>query len=337
MKLLLVILGVVCIGGGALWKINSEQIVLPVATILLGAVFLFGIFCVAIVPSGNVGIRSKYQQIEGEPLKAGQYFMFPFTNQIDLVNCKQQEKNFEGTVSGESSEQTAVYAEGGITVNYQINAEYAAWIWANIEEWDYNLIKASTVQTAIKSATRQLPNKTVTDRSHVNPLATECLQNELNRKYGKPILTVLSVEIGNMRFSEKYEEALDARDLARITAETEEYNKQQKIKKAEGEAEEAKIKAEGSAEQARIKAQGTADAQLITATATAEANKKIADSLTPELIELKKIEAQETYTKKWNGQESLVTGAGSTIVNATDLAKTIEILNASKGKEEETK
>jgi len=335
MRLLLVILGVICIGGGAFWKINSEQIVLPIATILLGVVFLFGIFCVAIVPSGNVGIRSKYQQIEGEPLKAGQYFMFPFTNQIDLVNCKQQEKNFEGTVSGESSEQTAVYAEGDITVNYQINAEYAAWIWTNIEEWDYNLIKASTVQTAIKSATRQLPNKTVTDRSHVNPLATECLQNELNRKYGKPILTVLSVEIGNMRFSEKYEEALDARDLARITAETEEYNKQQKIKKAEGEAEEAKIKAEGSAEQAKIKAQGTADAQLITATATAEANKKIADSLTPELIELRKIEAQEIYAKKWNGQQPLVTGADSTIVNTSDLAKTMEILNSSK--EEETK
>lgn len=337
MKLLLIILGIACIGGGIAWKVFTEQIVLPIFTILLGIVFLFGTFCVAIVPSGNVGIRSKYQQIEGEPLKSGQYFMFPFTNQIDLVNCKQQEKNFEGTVSGESSEQTAVYAEGGITVDYQINAEYAAWIWTNIEEWDYNLIKGSTVQTAIRSATRQLPNKTVTDRSHINPLATECLQNELNRKYGKPILTVLSVEIGNMRFNEEYENALDARDLARITTETEEYNKQQKIKKAEGEAEEAKIKAEGQAEQARIKAQGTADAQLITATATAEANKKIADSLTPELIELRKIEAQETYTKKWNGQEPLVTGADSTIVNASDLAKTMEILNTPKEVKEETK
>lgn len=334
MRLLLFILGITGIVGGILWKLFTRQIVLPIATVLLGIIFLFGTFCVAIVPSGNVGIRSKYQQIEGEPLKSGQYWMFPFSNQIDLVNCKQQEKTFNETVSGESSEQTAVYAEGGITVNYQINAEYAAWIWANIEEWDYNLIKWSTVQTAVKNATRQLPNKTVTDRSYINPLAAECLQNELNRKYGKPILTVLSIEIGNMRFNEKYEEALDARDLARITAETEEYNKQQKIKKAEGEAEEAKIKAEGQAEQARIKAQGTADAQLITATATAEANKKIADSLTPELIELRKIEAQEIFAKKWNGQEPLITGASSTIVDATDLTKIMEILNTSK---EETK
>ena len=104
--------------------------------------------------------------------------------------------------------------------------------------------------------------------------------------------------------------------------------------KAEGEAEEAKIKAEGQAEQARIKAQGTADAQLITATATAEANKKIANSLTPELIELRKIEAQEIFAKKWNGQEPLITGASSTIVDATDLTKIMEILNTSK---EETK
>lgn len=175
MRLLLFILGITGIVGGILWKLFTRQIVLPIATILLGIIFLFGTFCVAIVPSGNVGIRSKYQQIEGEPLKSGQYWMFPFSNQIDLVNCKQQEKTFNETVSGESSEQTAVYAEGGITVNYQINAEYAAWIWANIEEWDYNLIKWSTVQTAVKNATRQLPNKTVTDRSHINPLAAECL------------------------------------------------------------------------------------------------------------------------------------------------------------------
>ena len=336
MKLLLIILGVVCIGGGALWKINSEQIVLPIATILLGVVFLFGIFCVAIVPSGNVGIRSKYQQIEGEPLKSGQYWMFPFTNQIDLVNCKQQELFFPEQIWGETSEQTKLYSEK-ITVSYQINAEYAAWIWSNIEEYDNNLIKSTHVQTGIKAATVQLPNNQVTNRTYIQPIATQCLQEELNKLYGKQVVNILSVTIGNMEFDPVYDKALEERDLAKMAAQTEEYNKQQKIKKAEGEAEEAKIKAEGSAEQARIKAQGTADAQLITATATAEANKKIADSLTPELIELKKIEAQETYTKKWNGQESLVTGADSIIVNATDLAKTMEILNTPKEKEEETK
>lgn len=334
MRLLLFVLGVICIAGGVLWILRGKQVGLPLFVILFGAVCLFGILCVAIVPSGNVGIRSKYQQIEGDPLKSGQYWMFPFTNQIDLVNCKQQELFFPEQIWGETSEQTKLYSEK-ITVSYQINAEYAAWIWSNIEEYDNNLIKSTHVQTGIKAATVQLPNNQVTNRTYIQPIATQCLQEELNKLYGKQVVNILSVTIGNMEFDPVYDKALEERDLAKMAAQTEEYKKQEKIKKAEGDAEEAKIKAEGQAEQARIKAQGTADAQLITATATAEANKKIADSLTPELIELRKIEAQETYTKKWNGQEPLVTGADSTIVNAADLAKTMEILNTPK--EEETK
>lgn len=72
-------------------------------------------------------------------------------------------------------------------------------------------------------------------------------------------------------------------------------------------------KAAIEAEQAKITAEGKAEATRIKADAEAEANKKIAESLTPELIEKQKID-------KWNGDVPKVQGGNAaTIVDAGDL------------------
>lgn len=78
-------------------------------------------------------------------------------------------------------------------------------------------------------------------------------------------------------------------------------------------AEQDKEKAAIEAEQAKITAEGKAEATRIKADAEAEANKKIAESLTPELIEKQKID-------KWNGDVPKVQGGNAaTIVDAGDL------------------
>ena len=64
---------------------------------------------------------------------------------------------------------------------------------------------------------------------------------------------------------------------------------------------------------AKITAEGKAEATRIKADAEAEANKKIAESLTPELIEKQKID-------KWNGDVPKVQGGNAaTIVDAGEL------------------
>lgn len=73
-------------------------------------------------------------------------------------------------------------------------------------------------------------------------------------------------------------------------------------------AEQEKETAVINAEQAKIKAEGQAKATRIKAEAEAEANKMIAESLTPELIEQKKIE-------KWKGDVPTVSGSGASIVD----------------------
>ena len=74
-----------------------------------------------------------------------------------------------------------------------------------------------------------------------------------------------------------------------------------------------KEKAAIQAEQAKIDAEGKAEAIKIKAEAEAEANRKIAESLTPELIEKQKID-------KWNGEVPKIQGSNtSTIVDTRDM------------------
>nr|DAE37862.1 MAG TPA: High frequency of lysogenization C protein [Caudoviricetes sp.]DAT28685.1 MAG TPA: High frequency of lysogenization C protein [Caudoviricetes sp.] len=78
-------------------------------------------------------------------------------------------------------------------------------------------------------------------------------------------------------------------------------------------AEQEKEKASIQAEQAKIDAEGKAEAIKIKAEAEAEANRKIAESLTPELIEKQKID-------KWNGEVPKIQGSNtSTIVDTRDM------------------
>ena len=78
-------------------------------------------------------------------------------------------------------------------------------------------------------------------------------------------------------------------------------------------AEQEKEKAAIQAEQAKIDAEGKAEAIKIKAEAEAEANRKIAESLTTELIEKHKID-------KWNGEVPKIQGNNtSTIVDTRDM------------------
>ena len=306
-NIMLGVLGLLCIIAGIGLAIFNEKKI-------YGLFAIVGIFIVivsssfAFVPSGYVGVRTAYGQISDKPTKNGLNWKTPFIEQIHMVNCKQQEKDFESLqIWSETSERTEVYCES-VVVDYQINSEYAAWIWTNVEEWDTNLVKQTSIESGIKSATKQYNDTDVTDRSKIELTAKECIQNSLNEKYGQQIVNVVFVTIGNINFSDAYNEAIEKKAQAKLAAEAAEYANKQQTQAVQAQAEQTKIQAEAQAEQARIKAQGDADAIQIKAEAEAAANKLIAESLTDELIENNKI-------SRWDGTLPYVSGSGATIID----------------------
>lgn len=100
-------------------------------------------------------------------------------------------------------------------------------------------------------------------------------------------------------------------ELANIEAKTAKIQAEKDKEVALIEAEKNKEAAALKAEQMAIEAQGKADALKIAADAEAEANRKIAESLTPELIEKIKYE-------QWNGELPQVQGSSSPIIDFRD-------------------
>jgi regulator of protease activity HflC (stomatin/prohibitin superfamily) len=239
---------------------------------------------ITFVPTGYIGIRTAYGQISGSPVSTGIHFHVPFVENIHKMNCKQQEMVFDkDKIWSETSERTEVYAEN-IVVDYQINAEYGAWIWSNIEEWDTNLVKRTSVESGLKAAFKQYNDTDVTDRSKIEKTAKEYIQKSLNTKYNNQVVTVISVTISNINFSDAYNDAIEKKAQAKLSAEEQAYENQKTIDQAKAEA-----------EKQRIEAQGKAEAKIIEAEAEAEANEKISKSITPEVL-------QREWIQKWNGK-----------------------------------
>lgn len=302
MKIVLLIVGLIILVASISGVINKDTRVYGIIGVLLSFMLFIWGFSIVIVPSGYVGIKTSYGQISGEVLPSGQYFSIPIIYHVDKINCKQQDAKLEDKIWGESSERTPVYAEN-IRISFQINSEKAAWIWSNVEEWDYKLLKGSIVSTAIKRAAVELPNDQVTNRSYIEPLALKYLQEEIDKYYKESVLTVNSVNIGNMDFSDEYNAALEKRDLAKLEAENAKYVNEKKLADAEAETKEAKIKSDAEIARKKQEAEAAAERKRIAAEAEAEANKKISQSLTPELIKLKQIEVEKVQAEslgKWN-------------------------------------
>lgn len=294
-KIALFATGIIAIVIGV-WASNDTEKVYPAIIGVVAAITLVIVgVSITIVPTGYVGVRTINGQISDKPVKQGFNWNTPLIGSIHLINCKQQEKDFGSLkIWAETSERTEVYFEN-VVVDYQIEGEYAAWIWANVEEWDTNLLKQTSVESGIKSAAKGFSDIDVTDRSKIESSAKESIQKALNEKYKNQIVTVVSVNIGNINFSDAYNDAIEKKAQAKLAAETAEYESKRKT-----------VEAEAEAEQKRIVAQGKADAMLIEAEAEAEANREISDSLTDKIIELRKIE-------KWDGVMPKVTGSSAII------------------------
>lgn len=281
----LIILGIVIVGGALIFMGLSEEVNLfGVIGVIVGLITLILGFSITFVPTGYIGIRTAYGQISGSPVSTGIHFHIPFVENIHKMNCKQQEMVFDkDKIWSETSERTEVYAEN-IVVDYQINAEYGAWIWSNIEEWDTNLVKRTSVESGLKAAFKQYNDTDVTDRSKIEKTAKEYIQKSLNTKYNNQVVTVISVTISNINFSDAYNDAIEKKAQAKLSAEEQAYENQKTIDQAKAEAEKQRIEAEGKAK-----------AKIIEAEAEAEANEKISKSITPEVL-------QREWIQKWNGK-----------------------------------
>jgi regulator of protease activity HflC (stomatin/prohibitin superfamily) len=283
------------------------------ALIIIVAMFVV-LGCTQRIPAGYVGVVYNMNGgIEGETLSQGWKIVAP-TKKVTVYSIGLEQSYLTSEDKGDSphDESFSIPTSDGKTVrvnlefSYRFDEERVAETFVMFKGKSGEVIKDTFIKPKIVAWTQEVSaNYPVTDifgdkRTEINAELDTYLRDKFDQ-YGIIIDTVnftdISVDAETAAAIQKKVTAQQELELANIEAQTAKVN-----------AEKEKEVAEIAAEKAAIEAEGKANALKIAAEAEAEANKKIAASLTPELIEKIKYET-------WNGQLPQVSGSSGTIVS----------------------
>lgn len=284
---------------------------------VLLAILIFGglitcLMCTSRIPAGYVGVVYNMNGgVDGEVLTQGWHLVAP-TKKITTYSIGIEQSYLTSDKKGDShdDESFSIPTSDGKTVRVNLEFSYrfdearVAQTFTTFKGKSGEVIKDTFIKPKIIAWTQEVSaNYPVTDifgdkRTIINAELDVYLKSKFE-PYGIIIDTVnftdISVDDETAAAIQKKVTAQQELELANIEAETAKINAQKDKEVAQIAAEKAIIEANASAEVIRIAAQ-----------AEAEANREIAASLTPDLIEKIKYE-------HWNGVLPKVTGSGSII------------------------
>lgn len=259
---------------------------------LLIIVLLFGAFgafmCLEVVPNGYCGVQySMNGGVKDEVLSQGWHLVAPTTKVKEFTVSNEQLILSKDERDGSETDQSfnvSTADNASISVSFQMSYKFVQADLVDTYKKFRGMSGEDIVNNRVTTVLKSKISEVTTDytmmdiysgnRSEINAKITEYLDKEFRDAYG---IEVLDASIIDVHPDEQLQQTINAR----VTAIQ---NKQ----KAEAEQETAKAEAET----ALIRAKAEADVAVTKARAEAEANKVIAESITPNLIQMKEAEAR---------------------------------------------
>lgn len=252
--------------------------------IFIIAILLISAFTV--VPAGNTGVVLTMGKVSNTSFNEGFHLRVPFVQQVVSMSNKIQV--YETPASAVSKDLQTV--SSNIAVNYRLVSDKSADMYRNVGTEYQTVLIAPVVQECMKSATaKYTAEQLITERAAVGDEVKSALEAKLN-SYG---IYIEKFNIVNFDFSEEFNNAIEAKQVA-----------EQNLLKTETEQKQAITIAEAQAKQKVIQANANADAILAEAEAQAEANRLLEASLSSKVIAYEQID-------KWNGVMPKVVGGDS--------------------------
>lgn len=284
-----------------------------------------GFKCTERIPAGYVGVVYNMNGgIEKDVLRQGWKLVSP-TKTITLYSTALEQSYMTKDDVGDSSNDESfeiptkegASLEADVAFSYSFDEARVPEVFTRFRGQDGKEILNSFIKPKMQAWIKEeTPAFSMIDivskqRGQVNATITKKMKQRFD-KYG---IVIDNVALADIRPDKDTDKAIKQKikaqeelETAKVTAEQAkvEANKEKEVAiiNAEKDKEAAKIEAE----KAKIKAEGDAEAKRIAAEAEADANKKVAASLTPELIEKEKIE-------KWNGTVPQIQGGSTPIVD----------------------
>lgn len=233
------------------------------------------------VPNGHRGVKLTFGKADDTPLTEGLHFVIPIMQSVYRMPVMIERSETQSDAASKDLQRVAAT----VVLNYHIDPSQVVTLYRALgpfENVEPRIIDPA-VQEATKAATAQYTaEQLVTKRPEVADRIRSALAERMTR-HG---LIIDEFSITNFQFSESFNQAIEQKTVA----------EQQKLK-AERDLERIRVEAEQRIAQAGAEAESV----KLAAVAQAESLRIQREALTPELIELRRVEAQIKAIEKWNG------------------------------------
>ena len=238
-----------------------------ILVIIIGLIIFFS--SITTVPTGFVGIKTRFGQVQQEMIQEGFNFKTPFIEKIVKIDCRTQK--FEVTTEASSKDLQKV-SNIKIVVNYNVDKSKANSIYKEVGvDYQTILIQPAILESIKQGMSQYTAEELITKRSEVANIIMSLLKEKLEQKG----VLITALNITDLSFSKEFDKAVEDKQIV-----------EQETQKAQYELEKAKVENEKKIENAK------ADAEVMK-----QQNKEITD----EYLKLKELEVQQKIIEKWNG------------------------------------
>lgn len=255
------------------------------------------------VPTGQTGVLITFGKVEDNTLEAGLHIISPFQNIVLMDNRLQKSERTESVFSKDIQETQVTFS-----INHAIDKTTAMTLYRTVGINYYDILVAPRAIEAVKNVFSEYSaSDLITKRETLAKRISQDLQLTLS-EYG----ISCSVNIEDVDFRDEYTSAVERKQVAeqdKLRAQTEQAQRTAEAaaentrtkEKADADALAAITKAQADADIAKLNADADkyrkdaeSDAKKYAMLAEAEGNIKLAESLTPSVIEY-------TYAQGWDG------------------------------------
>jgi regulator of protease activity HflC (stomatin/prohibitin superfamily) len=282
--MLFLILGIIIlIIGGYTWQTNKGSQEDPkarlqgsigsiIGVVVIVASLIFGSFTT--IPAGHRGVVIRFSAVTGGILDEGLKTKLPFIDSV--VKMSVQTQKYEADSSAVTNDLQDVNTT--IALNWHLDPGMAADVYRTLGLEFIDRIAAPAIQETIKQVTAKYnAEDLILRRDEVKAAITDSLSNRL---FERGIITE-TVSITNFQFSATFTAAIEAK----VAAEQAVLEATNKLERVKVEAQQREAEAEGEADARIAKAVGEAEYIRVVTEAQVAANRDIAGSLTPEVLQ----------------------------------------------------
>ena len=250
---------------------SMKQTIIEVFVAIL-ITFAIVTFCnsVATVPTGFVGVKTRFGQVQNTVINEGFNFKIPYIEKIVKIDCRTQKTDY---IMEASSKDLQKITNLKVSVNYNVTKDSANKLYREVGIDYKTIIVEPAIYEAMKATVANYTaEELITKRNEVSAFALETLYNKLNDKG----ISLTALNIIDLSFSAEFDAAIEKKQIV-----------EQQTQQAKYELEKARVENEKRVENAK---------------AEAEVMRQQNQQITEQTLKLKELENQQKLIEKWNGQ-----------------------------------